>query len=36
MKDPYKQQGAFSWFELMTSDVDGAKKILRQSIRMEY
>jgi len=26
MKDPYKQQGAFSWFELMTSDVDGAKK----------
>jgi len=26
MKDPYKQQGAFSWFELITSDVDGAKK----------
>ena len=25
MKDPFKQQGAFSWFELMTSDVDGAK-----------
>jgi uncharacterized protein len=26
MKDPYKQHGAFSWFELMTSDVDAAKK----------
>lgn len=26
MKDPFKQQGAFSWFELMTTDVDGAKK----------
>ena len=26
MKDPFKQHGAFSWFELMTSDVDGAKK----------
>jgi len=26
MKDQYKQHGAFSWFELMTSDVDGAKK----------
>ena len=25
MKDPFKQQGAFSWFELMTSDVAGAK-----------
>ncbi len=26
MKDPFKQQGAFSWFELMTTDVEGAKK----------
>ena len=26
MKDPFKQHGAFSWFELMTSDVDGAKQ----------
>ena len=26
MKDPFKQQGAFSWFELMTSNVDSAKK----------
>jgi predicted enzyme related to lactoylglutathione lyase len=26
MKDPFKQQGAFSWFELMTSDVGSAKK----------
>jgi predicted enzyme related to lactoylglutathione lyase len=26
MKDPFKQQGAFSWLELMTTDVDGAKK----------
>ena len=26
MKDPFKQQGAFSWFELMTTDVDAAKK----------
>jgi predicted enzyme related to lactoylglutathione lyase len=26
MKDPFKQQGAFSWFELMTTDVDVAKK----------
>ena len=26
MKDPFKQHGTFSWFELMTSDVDGAKK----------
>ena len=26
MKDPFKQHGAFSWFELMTSDVDGAKR----------
>ena len=26
MKDPFKQHGAFSWFELTTSDVDGAKK----------
>ena len=25
MKDPFKQQGAFSWFELMTTDTDGAK-----------
>jgi predicted enzyme related to lactoylglutathione lyase len=25
MKDPFKQHGAFSWFELMTSDVDSAK-----------
>lgn len=25
MKDIYKQHGAFSWFELMTSDVDSAK-----------
>jgi hypothetical protein len=22
MKDPYKQHGAFSWFELMTTDVE--------------
>ena len=26
MKDPYKQHGAFSWFELMTTDVHNAKK----------
>jgi predicted enzyme related to lactoylglutathione lyase len=26
MKDPFKQHGAFSWSELMTTDVDGAKK----------
>ena len=26
MKDPYQQHGAFSWFELMTTDVEGAKK----------
>ena len=26
MKDRFKQHGAFSWFELMTTDVDGAKK----------
>ena len=25
MQDPYKQHGAFSWFELMTTDVEGAK-----------
>ena len=25
MKDPFKQHGAFSWFELMTTDTDGAK-----------
>ena len=25
MKDPYQQHGAFSWFELMTGDVEGAK-----------
>jgi len=25
MKDPFKQHGAFSWFELTTSDVDAAK-----------
>ena len=30
MKDPYKQQGAFSWFELMTTDVEGAKKFYTQ------
>ena len=30
MKDPYKQQGAFSWFELMTTDVEGAKKLYTQ------
>ena len=26
MKDPFKQHGAFSWSELMTTDVEGAKK----------
>jgi hypothetical protein len=26
MKDPFKQHGAFSWFELMTTDTDGAKE----------
>ena len=26
MKDPFKQHGAFSWFELMTTDTEGAKK----------
>ena len=26
MKDPFKQHGAFSWFELMTTDTDSAKK----------
>ena len=26
MKDPFKQHGAFSWFELMTTDVAIAKK----------
>jgi predicted enzyme related to lactoylglutathione lyase len=26
MKDPFKQHGAFSWFELTTTDVEGAKK----------
>ena len=25
MNDPYRQPGAFSWFELMTTDVEGAK-----------
>ena len=25
MKDPFKQHGAFSWFELMTTDVEAAK-----------
>ncbi len=25
MKDPYKQHGAFSWFELMTIDVEAAE-----------
>ena len=25
MKDPFKQHGAFSWFELMTTDTEGAK-----------
>ena len=26
MSDRFKQHGAFSWFELMTTDTDGAKK----------
>jgi len=26
MRDLFKQQGAFSWSELMTTDVEGAKK----------
>ena len=26
MTDPFKQQGAFSWFELMTTDVAAAKE----------
>jgi len=26
MKEIYKQHGAFSWFELMTTDVESAKK----------
>jgi predicted enzyme related to lactoylglutathione lyase len=26
MKDIFKRQGAFSWSELMTTDVEGAKK----------
>jgi predicted enzyme related to lactoylglutathione lyase len=26
MKDPFKQHGGFSWFELMSSDVEAAKK----------
>jgi predicted enzyme related to lactoylglutathione lyase len=26
MADRFKQHGAFSWFELMTTDTDGAKK----------
>lgn len=26
MKDPFKQHGAFSWFELMTTDSEGAKE----------
>ena len=30
MQDPYKQHGAFSWFELMTPDVEGAKKFYTQ------
>ena len=25
MKDPFKQHGAFSWFELMTTDTESAK-----------
>ena len=30
MRDPYQQHGAFSWFELMTTDVEGAKKFYTQ------
>ena len=30
MQDPYKQHGAFSWFELVTTDVDDAKKFYTQ------
>jgi predicted enzyme related to lactoylglutathione lyase len=26
MKDPFKEHGAFSWFELMTTDTEGAKE----------
>ncbi len=27
MKDPYKQHGAFSWFELMTTDVEADESL---------
>jgi predicted enzyme related to lactoylglutathione lyase len=30
MKDLYQQHGAFSWIELMTTDVEGAKKFYTQ------
>ncbi|MFO1204829.1 MAG: VOC family protein [Burkholderiales bacterium] len=30
MNDPFKQQGAFSWCELMTPDVDAAKRFYGQ------
>jgi predicted enzyme related to lactoylglutathione lyase len=30
MKDPYQQHGAFSWFELMTTDVESAKTFYTQ------
>jgi hypothetical protein len=30
MKDPFKQHGAFSWFELMTTDAETAQTFYRR------
>jgi len=35
MNDPMKQHGAFSWNELMTSDIDGAKSFYTKMFNWE-
>jgi predicted enzyme related to lactoylglutathione lyase len=35
MDNPFKQQGAFSWCELMTTDVDAAKKFYTELLGWE-
>lgn len=36
MENPMKTQGVFSWFELMTTDVEGAKKFYGDLLGWEF
>jgi len=36
MSDPFETNGMFSWFELMTDDVEGAKKFYGEVVGWEF